>query len=55
MGVKLAEKAEIGIGAYAGDICLECGKVHVPNAETIAAFGEGEAILGGGESPAPYS
>jgi hypothetical protein len=48
MGVKLAEKAETGIdGEYDGDICPECGKVHVPNAATLAAMREGEAILRG--------
>ena len=39
---------EIGIdGEYDGDICPECGKVHVPNAETLAAMEEGDAMLRG--------
>jgi hypothetical protein len=45
MGVKQAEKATIGIDdEYDGDICPECGKAHVPNAVTLAAMRETEAI-----------
>jgi hypothetical protein len=41
MDVHVAEKAEIGIdGEYNGDICPECGKIHVPNAVTLAAMRE---------------
>ncbi|MDR2078893.1 MAG: hypothetical protein LBP74_04115 [Treponema sp.] len=44
MNVKQAEKAETGID---GGICPECGKVHVPNAVTLAALREAEAIAAG--------
>jgi hypothetical protein len=48
MGVQQAEKAETGInGEYDGDICPECGKAHVPNAVTLAAMQEAEAIARG--------
>ena len=36
------------------EISPECPSGHIPNAETIAAIEEGEAMLRG-ESPAPYS
>ncbi|MDR2767908.1 MAG: hypothetical protein LBB82_06235 [Treponema sp.] len=44
MNVKQAERAETGIN---GDICPECGKVHVPNAVTLVAMREAEAIATG--------
>jgi 3-mercaptopyruvate sulfurtransferase SseA len=48
MGVRQAEKAEIGLDSeYDGDICPECGKGHVPNAVTLAAMQEAEAIARG--------
>jgi hypothetical protein len=48
MGVSQAEKVKIGIdGEYEGDICPECGKAHVPNAVTLAAMQEAEAIVRG--------
>jgi hypothetical protein len=48
MNIKQAKKAEIGIdGGYNGGICPECGKVHVPNAVTLTALREAEAIAVG--------
>jgi hypothetical protein len=48
MDVKQAERAEIGIdGEYDDDVCPECGKAHVPNAVTLAAMQEAEAIATG--------
>jgi hypothetical protein len=44
--VKQAEKARTGINAEY--VCPHCGKTeHTPNAETLAAMQEGEAILRG--------
>jgi hypothetical protein len=46
--VKDTAVAEIGIdGEYDGDICPECGKVHVPNAVTLAAMQEIEDQIAG--------
>jgi hypothetical protein len=47
--VNTVETAEISqTGVDAGYVCLHCGKTeHTPNAETLAAFEEGEAMLRG--------
>ncbi|GHV00393.1 hypothetical protein FACS189483_10430 [Spirochaetia bacterium] len=46
--VKDTAVAEIGIdGEYDGDICPECGKVHIPNAVTLAAMQEIEDQIAG--------
>jgi uncharacterized OB-fold protein len=38
---EVKQAQNIGIeGEYDGDICPECGKVHVPNAVTLAAMRE---------------
>jgi 3-mercaptopyruvate sulfurtransferase SseA len=44
--IKQAENAKIGTDA--GYVCPHCGKTeHTPNAETLAAMQEAEAILRG--------
>jgi hypothetical protein len=47
--VDTLETAEISqTGVDAGYVCPHCGETeHIPNAETLAAFEEGEAILRG--------
>jgi hypothetical protein len=48
MDVKQVERAETGIdGKYDDDVCPECGKAWVPNAVTLAALREAEAIATG--------
>ncbi|GHU47068.1 hypothetical protein FACS1894200_01860 [Spirochaetia bacterium] len=42
------QTVRLGIeGAYDGDICPECGKAHIPNAETLAAMQEIEEQIAG--------
>jgi peroxiredoxin len=46
-----AGQARIILFDRAGDLCPTCGKTHVPNAETLAAIAEGDAMTRG-EIPA---
>ena len=45
---EVEQALNIGIDeAYDGDICPKCGKVHVPNAATLAAMQEIEEQIAG--------